>query len=155
MAEKNDIPWDEIDKNMIDLVRELNSFEGVKTFSCCGGHSSPGSGQWPKGHFYLSFKVNQTKAGWLALEFLTWFINGQNGLNSYYKNKSESKIRLEIHSLPPYNVGPGEALEFKIVGNNGVTPEQLAVDLRQERSKFVTPEEYARRWETHDKWPPG
>lgn len=87
MAEKEDIPWNEIDKNMIDLVRELNSFEGIKTFSCCGGHSNPGQGQCLKGHFYLSFKVNQTKEGWLALEFLTWFINGQNGLNSYYKNK--------------------------------------------------------------------
>jgi len=50
------IPYAELDKNIVKLVRALNAFEGIETIGSCGGHAKQTSpSQWPEGSWYVKF----------------------------------------------------------------------------------------------------
>jgi len=112
------VPYDEIDQNMVSLVRVLNSFDAIETVSCCGGHENVGPGQWEHGSFYLKFEIEQTRAGWLTLEGLAWAIN-----EDYRKAHTVTLLPV----APPQSMNSiGEILSFVIEGYNSAKPEDLA-----------------------------
>lgn len=56
-SENASINYDSIDINMRSLVKLLNSFNGIRTMGCCGGHKDPNSIQQPEGHWFVTFWV--------------------------------------------------------------------------------------------------
>ena len=36
-----EVPYDELDENIVNLVRAVNSFPGIFTVGSCGGHPNP------------------------------------------------------------------------------------------------------------------
>lgn len=75
-----EVPYDEIDANIVPLVRALNSFPGIFTLGSCGGHPNNKEFQNPEGTFDIVFGVEvadqrPTREGWLSLEFLIYVFN--------------------------------------------------------------------------------
>ena len=92
-------PYEELDSDIVYLVRALNSFDGIQTIGSCGGHPDPEPYQEPEGSWRIAFKVSPCEHGWFPLEFLTWFIN----------NKTASKGRRIIllpHASPRRSATP-------------------------------------------------
>jgi hypothetical protein len=60
MANTDSQDWvDEyVDSNIRTLVRTLNLIAGLRTFSSCGGHSSPDPSQQPAGTFEVNLCVD-------------------------------------------------------------------------------------------------
>jgi len=58
LIDKDDIPWDDIDKEIRSFIRELNKFPFCATTSCCQGHPH----EWYLGP--LNEKINHYK--WIA-----------------------------------------------------------------------------------------
>ena len=62
----------EIDENIKELVELLNTFDGISTMSCCGGHKNPELGQILEGEWYVNFDICNskgypTKYGWESI----------------------------------------------------------------------------------------
>jgi hypothetical protein len=74
-TEDDAVPEEEIDANLVPLVKVLNSLPCVTTVCCCGGH--PGErdhGKWPEGTWYVTLEIAQKEQGWRMLAFLGWAI---------------------------------------------------------------------------------
>lgn len=117
-----------LDKNMVQLIRALNSFPGIKTFTSCGGHPNPSACQWPEGTFFVGFNVAWNDDGRLALEFLAWFVNG------YLDTKTKGGVRLVPFSAPPYLNCPGECLHFALEGR--ADPVEIGEELKDTKKKL-------------------
>lgn len=126
-------PKESLDRNMVRLVRTLNSFPGIRTIGSCGGHPNPGPCQWPEGSFYVKFHVKWTQDGLLALEFLAWLVN------TVMVQRTEGRVTLLPVAPPPYLNGPGTCLHFVIEGNDGADPEQLGRDMKEIKRKCFCP----------------
>jgi hypothetical protein len=122
-------PTDEIDKNILPLVKALNEFEGVHTVGSCGGHENPSHGQWPAGTFYVKFDLDHTEHGWRALEFLAWFVN------EVMANTEKGTATLMPVSPPPYLNTPGDCLSFVIEGYRELDPIKMAILLNRMRKQ--------------------
>lgn len=123
-------PYDELDPNITDLVRILNSFPGIETVGSCGGHPEPKKGGWPAGSWYVKFRVARNDHGWFAPEFLAWAVNCD-----YATGHS---ITLCPVSPPPYLNFPGRNLSFVVEGRGGEDPNDLSAFLdRMKRDCYI------------------
>ena len=117
------IPYDELDANMVKLVRVLNSYPGVTTIGSCGGHEEPR-------------KPVQWRAGtWYVLEFLAWAINNDAArtLDSW------DSLALLPKAAPPFLNTPGDMLSFVLESYKGQDPYDLAAFLEKVRPEFIPP----------------
>ena len=71
----DNVPYGELDSNVLNLVRALNAFAGIKTIGSCGGHREPGQAQAREGSWWVTFEIEHSEDGGFALEFLAWLIN--------------------------------------------------------------------------------
>ncbi len=126
---KKDIPYDELDANMVSLVNALNNYPAVVTIGSCGGHEHPTNlSQWEAGSWYVKFDVMPDRTGWYVLEHLAWAVNEDSRLLG-----GENVILLPV-SAPPYLNTPGQCLHFVIEGHDGADPDELAKFLNEVRS---------------------
>ena len=125
-----------LDPNIRPLVAVLNSFEGIHTVGSCGGHPNPRPGQDPEGSWSVSFYVDHSEDGWVALEWLVWLIN-----NDYRRGGHD--VFLGPYAPPPYLNTPGACLTFHLRGHNE-DPEALAQWTEQQKAEcYYTPAEWA------------
>ena len=128
---------DDLDRNVVHLVRILNSFPGIQTIGSCGGHPNPDPCQWSEGSFYVKFHVAWNAEGRLSLEFLAWLIN-----DMVVRTTTKGNVLLLPVSPPPYLNDPGNCLCFVIEGSNGADPEELAETMDEAKTKcFVQSED--------------
>jgi len=131
-TESFEIPYDELDDNIVKLVRCLNNLPGILTLSSCGGHHRPklDLGQWRDGTWYVQFVVDHTEAGWKTLEFLAWAVNID------YRGGPGQHVIFVPKAPPPHEHGPGEVLSFFVEGYTGSNPDQLAEYLESVRDYY-------------------
>jgi hypothetical protein len=111
------IPYDELDENIIGLVKSLNEFDGLQTTGSCGGHKDkPGENE--EGHWMISFRIDHSRAGFLCLEFLTWLFNSELPMSGH-------EVRLSLNSFDPSSNEPFEAIYFFVEGVNS-DPDDIA-----------------------------
>ena len=98
-------PWDELDENIVPLVRELSGFPGIVTLGSCGGHETPLSGNSaPADRFWVTFCLEHadpdarvavpSDEAWVSLEFLAYFF--EELANSGYGWSFEPRRRRRI-----------------------------------------------------------
>jgi len=132
MKTNDKAPYEELDRNIVQLVEALNSFDGIRTIGSCGGHSNPKVGQMSEGEWLITFMVDHTEDGWFALEFLTWFINSNLARNGY-------QVMLTPCAFPPYHNVPCESLYFALDGED-IDADWVAEELVTTKDSFyVTP----------------
>lgn len=145
VGQPDEIPYDEIDPPIRELVRLLNEeFSGVETIGSCGGHETPISpASLPAKEWYVAFGLQPadpaaeialpTAQAWLDLEFLTWHINGR---------LSDRGVDLVPFAPPPHLNEPGRMLRFEIHGwrggEGGVEPDDLVATLRRDLKEIYT-----------------
>jgi len=126
-----EVPYDELDTNIVELVRVFNSFPGIHTVGSCGGHDNPESYQSPAGSWDIVFRIEvedlrATKSGWLSLEFLVYAFN-----NVFYR--SGLKVFIGPYSVPPHFNEPGSSMTFRAAGPEDPTDiAHLLMNLKQE-----------------------
>ena len=144
------IPYDEIDPPIRELVRVLNDFPGIRTYTSCGGHPDDerdpdNSSQNDEGIFYVDFNVDRTDEGWLSLEFLGWVAFSA-------QTAGPEDVSLEVGAKPPYLNWPGQMLFFRFAGADSEdqppTADVLAYQLETLREEFYVSAEEARDWPT-------
>jgi hypothetical protein len=130
--ESTKAPYSKIDKNMVNLIWALNTFEGIRTIGSRGGHAYPQPYQRPERSWLVTLRVEHSERGWCALEFLTWYFNDNLA-------RSGERVWLSPHSAPPYRNIPGKTLYFTLKGK-WVSPEWLAKGLSAAKKKlYVCP----------------
>ena len=116
------VPYEDLDPNIIHLVRVLNAIPGITTLESCGGHSGPiGPTQRPEGEWYIVFRVAHNDEGWLALEFLSWAINE--------RGETQSAVQILLSSRSD----PGD-MYFVLEGQSD--PDRLAAWLHEAKGSF-------------------
>jgi hypothetical protein len=129
---KRDIPYDELDPNIVSLVQALNGYPAVITLGSCGGHENPTNpSQWDAGTWYVKFDIMPDRAGWYVLEFLAWAINEECRMLG-----GEDVVLLPV-SAPSYLNTPGQCLHFVIEGRSGEDPDELAKFLVEVRKDLT------------------
>ena len=144
----DEIPWDELDPSIVDLVRVLNSFPGIDTIGSCGGHESPVSDeQAPAGLWWVKFTVAQNADGWVSLEFLAWAINRD-------MERSGSQVVLFPTAPPPWLNHPGQVLSFVMertaTDRDEDESSRVAAWLEKLRDQYYVDSEHAARWEEEE-----
>ncbi len=125
---KSSIPYHKMDNNIVELVKVLNSFDDVYTTASCGGHKSNKDNQVPDGEWYVIFRVNQSKAGWISLEFLIWLFNKCL--------RADDNVMINAYSPPPFVNGElGSCICFILEGKNE-SLEELVEDVKRFRDEF-------------------
>lgn len=123
------IPYMELDENIIGIVKLLNSFDDIYTVGSCGGHKDNKSFQCPEGEWSVIFKVNQSKSGWISLEFLVWIINNSLRHDNYH-------LEIVPCAPPPFVNGElGSCIYFVLEGRN-ISPSQLTEDINRIKNEF-------------------
>ncbi len=117
-----DLPFD-LDPNIWRLVRELNAFPGITSFSSCGGHSRPESpSQCPAGTFEVNFNAYPLRGGWRSLELIASAV-------------SESGERDKL-TITVWSMGGGTSVCFELAGRDQADPDGLAEELARIRTTF-------------------
>lgn len=119
------VPDRKLDANIVGLVNALNAFRTIITLGSCGGHKQPEPGQLPEGSWYVTFKVELSREGWLTLEFLSWLINKE-------VRNAGGEVLLYPCAPPPYRARPGEGLHFRLEAQ-GVAPADVAALISERR----------------------
>ena len=108
-----------LDRNVVALVKTLNSFEGVRAIGSCGGHPEPRKPrQWPLGSWYVKLILSHDEHGWRALEFLAWLVLDIG--------RAGRRVILYPSAPPPHMNDPGKVLSFVLEGRSGEDPEEMA-----------------------------
>jgi len=124
--------YDEMDSNIVSLVKALNAFDGIYTISSCGGHRNNKSYQLPRGRWDIFFRLKPARVNspsvqaWLTLELLAYAF-------SKCFDTGKGNISLTVSSPSPFLNGPGECISFILKGKD-VDPDVLAnwlVEFRQ------------------------
>ena len=134
-----DVPYDELDEPVRELVKVLNSLPGVATIGSCGGHADgdPGGVHAAADEWWVTFELLPhdreqavwlpTRASWLSLEFLAWQLSTCG---------DRWDAALLPYAPPPSLNEPGRMLRFEVRGfresMNGVKPDEIAAALRAE-----------------------
>ena len=130
-SSQDTIPYDEIDANMVALVKALNRYPGVTTIGSCGGHEViTNPSQWEAGTWYVKFNLPANRRGWYLLEHLSWAIN-------HDCRRAGRQAMLLPTSVPPYLNTPGKCLCFVLEGFGGENPDELASFLDKVRQYLV------------------
>lgn len=108
------IPYDQLDPNIVGLVRALNALPGITTIGSCGGHENPGETQRPLGEWFVTFRVLHRRGGWRSLESIA----GATTLDPW-------RTRLSAHSSRPGQPS-GRSLFFSFQGWENADPQRIA-----------------------------
>lgn len=113
-------PYDELDPNIVNLVRALNEFPGIATSESCGGHGDDIDGKPPLWQVWISVETEEdewrpTAEGWLSLEFIT------------YAMRSMAGAKTEAFGFPPQANFPSESIYFVVEGSSD--PDDAAAGL--------------------------
>ena len=123
------IPYQELDKNIVNLVKVINSFEDIYTIGSCGGHKKPKSYQLPDGEWNVIFKVHNSKSGWISLEFLVWLFNNSFRRQGY-------NVMVSAYAPPPYLNGElGSCLYFILEGWD-ISPDKLIEEITMAKKEL-------------------
>jgi hypothetical protein len=138
----NHNPYPEIDPPVRNLIRVLNQFPGVKTYTSCGGHAEvENSCQMSEGTWYVDFNVDRSDEGWMSLEFFAWV--AYDGM--------DSGVILESFAKPPWLNRPGGMLFFRWAGVDAADPhcsaDSFAERLATFRESFYVTAAEAESWE--------
>ncbi len=121
--------YDDMDPNIVSLVKAINEFPGIYTVSSCGGHRNNKPYQLPAGSWEVMFMLEAARVyspsvdAWLSLEALAYAF-------SKCFNASPGEIRLSVYSPSPALNGPGESITFVLEGKD-VDPEKVAAWLSE------------------------
>jgi hypothetical protein len=134
-------PYDKIDPPVRGLVRVLNRFPGIKTYTSCGGHPEPAyDSQAAEGYWYVDFNVDRNDEGWISLEFFGWVAYGV----------APDGVELNVLSKPPFLNFPGSMLFFRWAGLDPTGPDctadAFAELLQDARRKYYVTAHQASRW---------
>ncbi len=126
------IPYDELDTNIVELVRAINSFPGIYTVGSCGGHPNNKDFQNREGTFDIVFQLEvegrrPTEDAWLSLEFLVYIFN-----NVFYR--TGSKVFVGPYSAPPHYNKPGSTITFRLGGEED--PNEIAELLKDQKAQW-------------------
>lgn len=133
MLKRKNIPYKQLDRNIVKLVRALNAFEGISTIGSCGGHANQTNpSQWTEGSWYVKFYVAHDDEGWFALEFLAWLINNS-------MQRSDKHVSLYPTAPPPYLNSPGEVLAFVLEGEQEDSEEVARLINAARRKVYLGP----------------
>lgn len=122
-------PYDEIDRNVRELCRALNAFEGIRTVGSCGGHEGGRRcGGWPSGAWYVAFGVDFDPEGHFSLEFLAWLVN-------HDMRNAGRRVLIYPDSPPPWLNEPGRSLRFILEGSED--PEEMARRIDKLRAEYI------------------
>lgn len=129
-----DVPYEELDENIVNLVRAINSFPGIFTVGSCGGHPNPEPYQNGEGSFDIIFMVETleqapTRDGWLSLEFLVYIVN-----NVFYR--TGVKVFIGPYSAPPHYNEPGNTITFRFGGEED--PNEIAELLLGQKAEWFS-----------------
>lgn len=72
---KERTPYNQIDPPVRQLIRVLNRFPGIATYTSCGGHPGPHGDNHcrvDEGHWYVDWHVHRSDEGLVSLEFQAW-----------------------------------------------------------------------------------
>ncbi len=124
---KAKIPYATIDKRLVKLVRLLNSFDDVFTQNA---YFEPYiTEHMDFNEWSIVFRVNQSKSGWISLEFLIWLFNCDLGRGDY-------DIVIGAFAPPPFAKGKlGSCLQFTLDGR-GISPNELAEEVEKLKAEF-------------------
>ncbi len=131
IPQDSSIPYDEIDPNIVSVVRALNTFSGIRTLNSCGGHQDAGPGQNKQGTWSVVFEVAHGEDGWFALEFIAWMVHD--------RIRGKHSLSLRADSPPPYLNQPGASLAFVLEGWNNEDPNDLAEWMNTIRQENYVP----------------
>lgn len=121
-----------LDRNVVALVKTLNSFEGVRAIGSCGGHPEPRKPrQWPLGSWYVKLILSHDEHGWRALEFLAWLVLDIG--------RAGRRVILYPSAPPPHMNDPGKVLSFVLEGRSGEDPEEMARLIAETKTEFYVP----------------
>ncbi len=116
-----DIPYADLDPNIMNLVRALNAFPGVSTIGSCGGHEHPNEIQRPLGEWFVTFHIAHKSGGWRSLEYIAGAIT----LDPW-------RTSLTTHTSQPGSP-TGRSLFFSLQGRDFADPERIAAYLNRIR----------------------
>lgn len=118
---------DDAEGVLASLVDALNRFEGISVVDSAVGHANylPIM-QHPEGEWSVTFRVDRSNSGWLALEFLAWFV---------HENYRRRSVQLRPFSSAPHLNTPGECLAFALEGK-GEDPRVVAAFLDEVREAY-------------------
>lgn len=122
--------YDELDVNIVELVKVLNSFDGIYTIGSCGGHSNPKPYQLPERRWEVLFKIEPT-ADLLSIEFIVWSINNM-------RRFKQRRVWIEPHSFTPILKKDQYSLYFALEGE-GVAADEIAMELESDKVEFYFP----------------
>jgi hypothetical protein len=139
MTFRAEVPYEELDPPIVELVRVLNEeFDGFATIGSCGGHEDgkPGDIHAPADEWWVTFELEPADPGadttapsggaWTDLEFLTYWLG---------KMRAEKGAAIYVEPYAPPPQIPGRVLRFEVGGyrseDDGVEPDDVAAWIRQ------------------------
>lgn len=135
MTDSAQVPYEELDAPVVELVRALNHFQGIRTAGSCGGHEG---GFSPPEEWYVTIRLEladgrPTIDAYLSLEFIAWAI--------YDMRKAGYMVFTSVFALPPFVNHPGTVLTFELSGNRvgdgrPAEPDEVAEFLNETRERF-------------------
>lgn len=134
-------PYREIDAPVRGLVRVLNRFPGVHTYSSCGGHAEPDrDDRASAGEWYIDSHIDRDGEGHAALEFFAWV--------AY--QAAPAGVEFRPYAKPPHLNRPGSMLFYRWAGvdpdDPDCTPAAFAALLTDLRRTFYVTAARARKW---------
>lgn len=131
-----DVPYDDLDGNVRELVRELNHFPDLHTIGSCGGHPEPmTAASAPEGHWWVTLQPDWTDDGRISLEFVAWAARDLA--------RADNRVSLQAFACPPWLNRPGEELTFQL-GGIDIDPQNVADFLAEWRLElFISAAELA------------
>lgn len=121
------IDIDQLESGLRALVDALNRFDGITVTGSGPKHCDNVTVlQPPEGEWSITFRVDHSDQGWLALEFLAWFVHDN------YKGRT---VQLCLFSAPPHLNVPGLCLTFALEGQ-GEDPSIVAAFLDEMREAY-------------------
>ena len=125
---KDVIAYDLMDAGIVPLARLFNSFQAIRTLGSCEGHLNPGPTQHPHGHWFVTFSINRSPAGWLAVEFLSWAVTD-------FKTPGRVSFEYSPSSLPPIFEPTAAQRGFWSLSGAGSDPIELACWLEGQKAE--------------------
>ena len=105
------INYDDIEENILPLVRTINLMPGLYTTESCGGHKYPIGSQASEDNWFIFFKINSNiKEGFSSLSYLTYYFNTllfSLGLD----------VKLDVFCRATNNIDPISSFLVRIKGN--------------------------------------
>lgn len=123
-AGSSEVPYDEMDSNIVSLAKAINAIPGIYSVSSCGGHHDNTPHQLPWGRWEVMFQLDltdedsPTSEAWLSLEALAYSI-------SKCFRRGDGELSIGAWSPAPDLNGFGESITFTLKGKD-VDPDVLA-----------------------------